>query len=860
MRSVFRLTIVVFLALMLVACSSGKPDLNANKNENIQLGLSLVDEKPSSYLSIEKLALGKEYLLHRMFSNQRSFGNHATNPMPESLRSMIVVFEEYGNEILMLDADKNIQPGEEYDPHILITSFPIVENNSEKIVFDFNRGMTTLLMTYEWFASDFYGRVIKADQPVSIRDSYITDMENRTNAVVIKQAANITQQAGVQPIEVTYYLTVYKKNESFVPVESPGFNYLGFFETNPLVQKDFGMPFSYISRWDISKPVTYYISRDFPEAYRDAVAEGVLYWNKVFNSEVMKVELAPEDFTAPDFEHNIIQWHTDHQGGYAYADAQMDPRTGEILHAQIFIPSSFTEWSMAYDVGKLDRKEGDKDALYLDAKELRESHLCELHLSDVTKNLFQYRDVIKTLTTAQMTEFTKNYLRQVVAHEVGHTLGLRHNFAGSTVSEWTGAMHDEVIKKYLTESVFPENSAPPTNSVMDYMTLDLDIFVGAMILRTDYGPFEYDKYAIDWAYYGGGSEPSYAGHPFCTDSHVETYDDCNRFDAGAHFIERSAYNVKKQYEDVPKMFAEYYLLSKAHMNPKFRAPVKESTPSASYLALQVLSEWGNLVSYLSDDLELRSFYFDYTDITEVELEKIDDQLEVWQNAEIMGAGGIDGIMKLIDPEYFVNIAANFAIQFEHLTGSDLFKDIPLYEGGYVSFSEDEVAYMRERAAEIFPRVEEEIVAGITEILKAADFKLIDSAEKLEAALARWADFVLTAGSGPEFRYGYETRQKAATLLTSTGPLPYWLKQYVPEIAERLRTKLESHFGKALEEIDLHSYARRDQEYVVNELSLYFMLAKSGGNLSSNVEQVAEGDGGEGEPKNSSLMWLRKILH
>ena len=82
--------------------------------------------------------------------------------------------------------------------------------------------------------------------------------------------------------------------------------------------------------------IVFAISSNTPKEYRESVREGVLYWNKAFGREQIKVIIAPEGVSAPHPDYNVIQWANWDQAGFAYADAQMDPRTGEILHAQVF--------------------------------------------------------------------------------------------------------------------------------------------------------------------------------------------------------------------------------------------------------------------------------------------------------------------------------------------------------------------------------------------------------------------------------------------------------------------------------------------------------------------------------------------
>jgi hypothetical protein len=94
-------------------------------------------------------------------------------------------------------------------------------------------------------------------------------------------------------------------------------------------------------RGSISKPVQFYYSANTPKDYVEAVKDGILYWNRAFGTNVVRVEKAPEGVTAPDATRNIVQWVPWDRAGVAYADLLLDPRTGESRHGQAYMTSVF---------------------------------------------------------------------------------------------------------------------------------------------------------------------------------------------------------------------------------------------------------------------------------------------------------------------------------------------------------------------------------------------------------------------------------------------------------------------------------------------------------------------------------------
>jgi len=146
------------------------------------------------------------------------------------------------------------------------------------------------------------------------------------------------------------------------------------------------------------EPIVYYVDRGAPEPIRSALVEGASWWNEAFEAagyeDAFRVELLPEDADPMDVRYNVIQWVHRSTRGWSYGSNVNDPRTGEIIKGHV-------------SLGSL---------------RVRQDYLLAEGL------LAPYQD--ETVPDA-MLEFALARIRQLSAHEVGHTLGIAHNFAAS---------------------------------------------------------------------------------------------------------------------------------------------------------------------------------------------------------------------------------------------------------------------------------------------------------------------------------------------------------------------------------------------------------------------------------------------
>ncbi len=147
------------------------------------------------------------------------------------------------------------------------------------------------------------------------------------------------------------------------------------------------------------EPIVYYLDRGAPEPVRSALIDGALWWNEAFEAagykDAFRVELLPEDADPLDVRYNVIQWVHRSTRGWSYGASVFDPRTGEIMKGHVTLGSL----------------------------RVRQDYLIAEGL------LAPYDD---EAVPEAMLEMALARIRQLSAHEVGHTLGIEHNFAAST--------------------------------------------------------------------------------------------------------------------------------------------------------------------------------------------------------------------------------------------------------------------------------------------------------------------------------------------------------------------------------------------------------------------------------------------
>ena len=151
---------------------------------------------------------------------------------------------------------------------------------------------------------------------------------------------------------------------------------------------------------DPVKPIVYYIDRGAPEPIRTALVEGARWWNQAFEAigyrNAFQVEVLPEGADPMDIRYNMVNWVHRSTRGWSYGASVTDPRTGEIIKGHVALGSLRIRQDFLIAQGLT----GDYSEAGSNAGQLREMALARI--------------------------------RQLSCHEVGHTLGMGHNYAAST--------------------------------------------------------------------------------------------------------------------------------------------------------------------------------------------------------------------------------------------------------------------------------------------------------------------------------------------------------------------------------------------------------------------------------------------
>jgi hypothetical protein len=284
-------------------------------------------------------------------------------------------------------------------------------------------------------------------------------------------------------------------------------------------------------RWRPVEPITYYIDRTVPDEYRGWFKEAVENWNTAFEAagwvDAIRALDLPEDADPNDIRYSVLRWNTSDDPGYgAIGPFKVDPRTGEILDADIlFEANGFRGFRNTWRniVNPVTAAEAFEMALGVGEFQAPDPNLPGMELPGFGSAL-EAQGALAGLVLAARgeldpgdplpDELLRQYTIWLVMHEVGHTLGLRHNFRSSASTPLDRLHNTEFTGRngvYSSVMEYPTiNLARPGERNGDYYT---------------YNTGSYDRWAISYAYTQSQDDAndiarrvSELGHMYGTDS------------------------------------------------------------------------------------------------------------------------------------------------------------------------------------------------------------------------------------------------------------------------------------------------------------------------------------------------------
>ncbi len=267
-----------------------------------------------------------------------------------------------------------------------------------------------------------------------------------------------------------------------------------------------------VNRWRLEKkdpgaglsepvrPITYWIDRNVPVKYRAAVSEAILEWNKAFAAigfkDAIVVRQQPDDapFDTLDFGYASVRWMVNAEPAFgAIGPRHIDPRTGEILDADIAFEGLESRRMRAVRAQVLPAALAHGAALGDGAPTRSSAEHCS-HAEMAAEQLGYALDVLEArseleLDSREAQQFVLDSIRETILHEVGHTLGLRHNFRASRAYS----------EAQLSDAAYTRANGT-TGSVMEYHAINLARpgEAGGTPFQLALGPYDY--WAIEYAY------------------------------------------------------------------------------------------------------------------------------------------------------------------------------------------------------------------------------------------------------------------------------------------------------------------------------------------------------------------------
>jgi hypothetical protein len=485
------------------------------------------------FLAVPAGRLNDDFLL--TFKVAQGIGSNGIfgGTMLNIFEGAIVAFEMHGDRILLVQKPHRFtaEEGSPAERAVQISFGSSVLEQAKVEAMTVAEGDTTYLINiYDWMLSDLSNIGLRIRGAASGNVTFDKSRSHLESVKGFPQNVNVRakltfrpqQPASIQSVPdsrfvpVSIFYTMAQLPE--VPMEPRlADDRVGYFMT---VRKNFsddnGDFFQrYVNRWRLEpgesagnglvypvRPITYYIDHTVPEEYRPFMKEGVLAWNAAFEQagfkDAIQVAMLPDDADAEDIRFPTLRWNTSDRPGYgAIGPSIVDPRTGEILDSdQLYEANMVRGWKNAWRTQV-------SPSMAIDEIFAATNEDIELAAMGVKGDMWAAEisaqgSMLRALLAARgeiaagdevPMEYIGEAMRWVTMHEVGHTLGLRHNFRASADTP-LDKLHD---RQWARERGI-------YNSVMEYPSVNIAPPGQQNGYFYNPGVGSYDKWAISFGY------------------------------------------------------------------------------------------------------------------------------------------------------------------------------------------------------------------------------------------------------------------------------------------------------------------------------------------------------------------------